>query len=458
MDSREIFRQYIMGAMKWSSAIAKLEELLTDVSTLSKMQEAARARYVIGFIRRVNQFKCGEASEKDLCLNIRDVTLVMGRVKLTEKLYNVISEYGSEFDLICENDLQASCVLHTPSWLEPKNYIKDVYAFKHNDDMELDVCSAGDAILSKHTNFDTYKSFEQKIAVHSALNLPQGDTLLISLPTGGGKSLVTQLLASTSSGLTVVIVPTVALALDQYHAALNTLKEAQGIFCYRGEQSDAERMEIIKALKNRKARILFTSPEAILKNQELRKVLDVNAEDRYLANVIVDEAHVVPDWGVFFRPDFQVFSIVLKKWKRTSENHVRTYLLSATLTVLSTEHGGNYSDLCRVTAVIGITDAYYDQFRDNFTDRVTHQISVTDQSYGADNFLIQMTGHYLNAIYCNPDQLRQWNESGADIGALPISQFKTPCKWETTTIEGKEVMLIDFVGLIAYRFKSENIC
>ena len=61
---------------------------------------------------------------------------------------------------------------------------------------------------------------------------------------------MTQLLASTSSGLTVVIVPTVALALDQYHAALNTLKEAQGIFCYRGEHSDAERMEIIKALKN----------------------------------------------------------------------------------------------------------------------------------------------------------------------------------------------------------------
>lgn len=117
---------------------------------------------------------------------------------------------------------------------------------------------------------------------------------------------------------------------------------------------------------------------------------------------------------------------------------------SELITVLSTEHGGNYSDLCRVTAVIGITDAYYDQFRDNFTDRVTHQISVTDQSYGADNFLIQMTGHYLNAIYCNPDQLRQWNESGADIGALPISQFKTPCKWETTTIEGKEVTLYPF--------------
>lgn len=117
---------------------------------------------------------------------------------------------------------------------------------------------------------------------------------------------------------------------------------------------------------------------------------------------------------------------------------------SELLTVLSTEHGGNYSDLCRVTAVIGITDAYYDQFRDNFTDRVTHQISVTDRSYGTDDFLVQMAGRYLNAIYCDPDLLRQWNESGADIATLPISQYKTPCKWETTDIEGKEVTLYPF--------------
>lgn len=117
---------------------------------------------------------------------------------------------------------------------------------------------------------------------------------------------------------------------------------------------------------------------------------------------------------------------------------------SELITVLSTEHGGNYSDLCRVTAVIGITDAYYDQFRDNFTDRVTHQISVTDRAYGTNDFLIQMAGRYLNAIYCNPDLLRQWNESGADIATLPISQYEAPCKWETTDIEGKEVTLYPF--------------
>ena len=46
------------------------------------------------------------------------------------------------------------------------------------------------------------------------------------------------------------------------------------IYCYRGEQSEIERVEIIKALKDKKARMLFTSPEAILKNSELHRILD----------------------------------------------------------------------------------------------------------------------------------------------------------------------------------------
>lgn len=331
MDSKEILQQYIVGAMKSKSAIAELEKNLVDTSTLLKMQEAARSRYVIGFIRRVIQFKCDEASAKDLCLNIRDIILFLGRVKLTEKIYNVVREYGAEFDLVCENDLQVSCLHHIPEWLEPHQYIKDVYALRFDDSIELECESSGDAILAKHTGFNTYKNFEQKVAVHTALNLPNGHTLLISLPTGGGKSLVTQLLASTSEGITVVIVPTVALALDQYHAARHNLTDKTEIYCYRGEQSEVERTAIIKALKGKKARILFTSPEAILKNPELHRILDDAAKSHYLANVVVDEAHVVPDWGVFFRPDFQIFSILLKKWKRESGEFIRTFLLSATL-------------------------------------------------------------------------------------------------------------------------------
>ena len=330
MDSREIFRQYMMGAMKASSAISELGKLLIDVSSRSKQQEAARARYVIGFIRRHIQYKTGDASAKDLCLNIRDIVLVLGRVSLNEKLYSVVKQYGASFDLVCENDYQVSCLMHFPEWLLPNKYIQDVYSLQ-NPDFTMSDSSSGDELLRNNTIFNEYKSFEQKIAVHTAINLPLGQTLLVSQPTGGGKSLVTQMLASTSEGLTLVIVPTVALARDQFHAAEHNLKDKNGIYCYRGTQTDAERQAIITSIKDKTARILFISPEAILMNLQLYGLLDKAASNGYLVNVVVDEAHIVPDWGVFFRPDFQIFSIALRKWRNLSKNTIRTFLLSATL-------------------------------------------------------------------------------------------------------------------------------
>ncbi len=114
------------------------------------------------------------------------------------------------------------------------------------------------------------------------------------------------------------------------------------------------------------------------------------------------------------------------------------------ITALSYEHGGDYADLCRVTSVIGITNDYYYAFRGNFKDRVTHQIEVTDRSYGTDEFIVQMAGRYLNAIYCDPAELRSWTESGAELSDLPISDFAAPCEWETATIGDKKVTLYPF--------------
>lgn len=114
------------------------------------------------------------------------------------------------------------------------------------------------------------------------------------------------------------------------------------------------------------------------------------------------------------------------------------------ITALSYEHRGEYADLCRVTSVIGITNDYYYAFRGNFKERVTHQIEVTERSYGTDEFIVQVAGRYLNAIYCDPAELHSWIDAGADLRDLPISDFAPPCKWETTTIGEKEVTLYPF--------------
>ena len=76
-------------------------------------------------------------------------------------------------------------------------------------------------------NIINYKSNDQKRAVRSALSLDNGETLAISLPTGEGKSLIIQLIdligfhEINSNGLTLVVVPTVTLALDQEKSIQN---------------------------------------------------------------------------------------------------------------------------------------------------------------------------------------------------------------------------------------------
>lgn len=331
MDSKEILRQYMIGAIQSASAISELNKLISPDLSPEALQKSAKARYVMGFIRRYQQYLSGNASDMDICLNIRDLSLILGRIKVNDRLYKLIKNKGVYLGFRAEADNQISCDLKIPNWLSPSSYVHDVYSLKQDESIDVELPSCGDNLLRQHTVFKHYKNFEQKIAVHTALTLPDGYTLLVSQPTGGGKSLVTQMLSSVSEGMTLVIVPTVALALDQYHAAQRNLKDSVEIYCYKGDQSADNRIAIIKSIKEQKARLLFTSPEAIFKNAELYKLLAVSSKNGFLRNVVIDEAHIVPDWGVFFRPDFQVFSIALRKWRTDSGKSLRTYLLSATL-------------------------------------------------------------------------------------------------------------------------------
>ena len=330
MDSRELLYQYSVGAYNANTVLTELKKLTGFSTDKRKLQEAAKARYAISFVKRLQQHKSGEASTLDLCLCVRELSIVFGRIQLPEYAYKLVKENAAKYGFICESPCTVSTILTIPPWLAPKTYIEDVYRLSVFED-DLDTKSAGDKVLSTHTVFADYKNYEQKISVHTAINLPEGNTLLVSQPTGGGKSLITQVLSSSSDGLTLVVVPTVALALDQFEAAKSNLRNQQGIFCFRGEQKQTDKELIIAGIKNHTAKLVFSSPEAIAKNQALNSALSKCAKDGYLKNVVVDEAHIVPDWGIFFRPDFQIFSIILKRWKEISNGIIRTYMLSATL-------------------------------------------------------------------------------------------------------------------------------
>ena len=186
-----------------------------------------------------------------------------------------------------------------------------------------------DSLIYSVTGFKQFKTMSQKLAVYGALNTPEGYTTLVSLPTGGGKSLITQMMAYQSDGLTIVVVPTVSLADDQLIAAKQIIKRStvdQEIFSYR---SGIPVAPIMAAIQNKTARLLFISPEALMNNQAFDNIIKVANKQHYMKNIVIDEAHIVVDWGASFRVDYQCLEAWRKRLLLTNPS-IRTILLSAT--------------------------------------------------------------------------------------------------------------------------------
>ena len=185
---------------------------------------------------------------------------------------------------------------------------------------------SGEGIRSWH-------SLAQKEACWQALTAAPGSTTLVALPTGAGKSLVFQTLARFATGVTVVIVPTVALAIDQWTAAGEVLGRFPQLAprYYAANDPASDPAAVRQALKDGTCRLLFVSPEACVSGS-LRAVLDELAEAGRLENLVVDEAHIIDTWGSHFRVEFQLLAVRRRQWREKANGRLRTFLLSATFT------------------------------------------------------------------------------------------------------------------------------
>ena len=182
----------------------------------------------------------------------------------------------------------------------------------------------------------------QRAAVQAAFLLPRGSTAIISLPTGGGKTLAFQLpaLAGLSQGgLTLVVVPTVALAKDQEDRFLSLARlrnaDSSQSWCplaYHSGLDEEAKRRVRSAIRDGSVPIVFASPEAIM--GPLRGPLFDAARQGRLKLFAVDEAHVIAQWGQEFRPEFQSIAglrdALLDACPPTEQ--FRTLLLTATLT------------------------------------------------------------------------------------------------------------------------------
>lgn len=192
----------------------------------------------------------------------------------------------------------------------------------------------GEAWLGAHLGKNSWRSQAQREATWEALTASPNSTLLVGLPTGAGKSLVYQVCAAFQPGLTVVVVPTVALGLDQIKA-LKAMPIAE-THTPRLYTSDEHSPDVLEAVRTKQCRLLITSPEAIVAGR-LGSVLATHVKDAWLSRLVVDEAHIVDSWGASFRVEFQLLGARLRQWREQAPQGIRALLLSATFGPGTTE-------------------------------------------------------------------------------------------------------------------------
>lgn len=197
----------------------------------------------------------------------------------------------------------------------------------------------GDPFLARFGR-TTYHSSGQRAAIRAALMAPPGATLLVCLPTGEGKSAIFQTIAeygfgddqAAGPGVTLVITPTVTLALDHERAALEMELDDIPRAYVGGSGHSLANQALAERIADGSQGLCFASPEAAC--GPLRPALVRAARAGYLRALVVDEAHLVDAWGTNFRSEFQVLSGVRHDLLHESGAGVpfRTVLLSATIT------------------------------------------------------------------------------------------------------------------------------
>lgn len=142
--------------------------------------------------------------------------------------------------------------------------------------------------------------------------LMSGRNVFACMPTGAGKSLLYQLPAIASRGLTLVIMPLISLIKDQLDFLCSKQLRAKALISTMPVPAQREVLAQLHA--SDEVQILLTTPERLVGGQGLQAVLKGKYEKGEIARLVVDEAHCISKWGTDFRADYLKLAEVRREW------------------------------------------------------------------------------------------------------------------------------------------------